>query len=58
MDDDARLDLVRDWLVRASRYPGGSFESMPSSTDFNEALQHAQDIYDFVLKNLPAGGHP
>lgn len=34
--------------VSACRYPGGSDESMPTQKKFDEALQHAQTIYDFV----------
>jgi hypothetical protein len=40
--------------VSAFRYPGGSDEPMPTSDQFNEALQLAQAIYDFVLDLLPA----
>jgi HEPN domain-containing protein len=34
--------------VSAFRYPGGSDEPMPSTEEFNEALQLAQSIYDFI----------
>ncbi len=44
--------------VSAFRYPGGSYESMPSREEFDEALQHAQAIYDFVLNLLPAEARP
>ncbi|MES1181061.1 MAG: HEPN domain-containing protein [Verrucomicrobiota bacterium] len=40
--------------VSAFRYPGGSDEPMPTREEFDEALQHAQTIYDFVTKQLPA----
>jgi HEPN domain-containing protein len=40
--------------VSAFRYPGGSDEPMPTRGEFDEALQHAQAIYDFVMKQLPA----
>lgn len=42
----------------AFRYPGGSFEPMPSRSEFDEALEHAQAIYDFVLHRLPAEARP
>ena len=42
----------------AFRYPGGSEEPMPTREQFDEALQHAQAIYDFVLKLLPPEAHP
>jgi len=44
--------------VSAFRYPGGADESMPSREEFDEALQHAQAIYDFVLDLLPADARP
>ena len=42
----------------AFRYPGGSFERMPTREEFDEALQHAQAIYDFALSLLPAAARP
>ena len=42
----------------AFRYPGGFEEQMPSREEFNEALQHAQAIYDFVLNLLPKEARP
>ena len=44
--------------VSAFRYPGGADEPMPSREEFDEALQHAQAIYDFVLNLLPAEARP
>jgi len=44
--------------VSAFRYPGGSYEPMPEREEFDEALQHAQDIYDFVLSLLPVEARP
>ncbi|MGD0410699.1 MAG: HEPN domain-containing protein [Verrucomicrobiota bacterium] len=44
--------------VSAFRYPGGSYEPMPSREEFDEALQHAQTIYDFVLSLLPPEARP
>jgi hypothetical protein len=36
----------------------GSYKPMPSREEFDEALQHAQAIYDFVLNLLPAEARP
>lgn len=44
--------------VSAFRYPGGADEPMPSREEFDEALQHAQAIYNFVLNLLPAEARP
>ena len=41
----------------AFRYPGGFEEPMPSREEFDEALKHAQTIYDFVLNLLPKEAH-
>ncbi len=42
----------------AFRYPGGAFEPMPSREEFDEALSHAQVIYDFVVARLPQEAQP
>ena len=44
--------------VSAFRYPGGADDPMPTREEFDEALQHAQTIYDFVLTLLPADARP
>ena len=44
--------------VSAFRYPGGFDEPMPTREEFDEALQYAQAIYDFVLSLLPAEACP
>jgi HEPN domain-containing protein len=44
--------------VSAFRYPGGSCEPMPSREEFDEALRHAQAIFDFVCRRLPVGAKP
>ena len=44
--------------VSAFRYPGGLDEPMPSREEFDEALQHAQTIYDFVLGLVPPEAKP
>jgi hypothetical protein len=44
--------------VSAFRYPGGAGEPMPAREEFDQALQHAQSIYDFVLNLLPAVVRP
>ena len=36
------------------RYPDDLAETYPTREEFDEALQHAQAIYDFVLNLLPA----
>ena len=40
------------------RYPGDLAETYPTREEFDEALQHAQAIYDFVLTLLPAETRP
>ncbi len=42
----------------AFRYPGGSYEPMPTREDFDEALEHADVIHDFVVTALPADAQP
>jgi len=37
----------------AFRYPGLAVEPMPSQDEFQDALGHAQGMYDFVLGLLP-----
>jgi len=44
--------------VSAFRYPGLTDQSMPTREEFEEALRHAQAIFDFVLKLLPTETHP
>lgn len=44
--------------VSAFRYPGGSHQPMPSHGEFDEALQHAQAIFDFVLQRIPEAAPP
>lgn len=44
--------------VSAYRYPGGADEPMPSREEFDEALQHARAIYDFVSNLLPPDARP
>ena len=40
------------------RYPDDLAETFPTREEFDEALRHAQTIYDFVLSLLPAEAHP
>ncbi|MEO7298969.1 MAG: HEPN domain-containing protein [Verrucomicrobiota bacterium] len=40
------------------RYPDESAFLEPSREEFDEALQHAQSVYDFVLKLLPDAARP
>jgi hypothetical protein len=44
--------------VSAFRYPGGFDEAMPTREEFDEALQYAQAIYDFVIDQFPAEARP
>ena len=59
--DFSQLDTAATVLTpyaSAFRYPGGSYEPMPTREEFDEALQHAQTIYDFVLTLLPTEARP
>jgi HEPN domain-containing protein len=40
------------------RYPDDLAETYPTPEEFDEALKHAQTIYDFVLKLLPPAARP
>ena len=40
------------------RYPGDLAETYPTREEFDEALQYAQAIYDFVLNQLPTEARP
>ena len=40
------------------RYPDDLAETYPTREEFDEALQHAQAIFDFVLNLLPADARP
>ncbi len=42
----------------AFRSPGGSYEPMPTREEFDEALDHADAIHDFVVTALPADAPP
>jgi HEPN domain-containing protein len=42
----------------AYRYPGEQGSLEPSREEFNEALQNAKAIYDFVLSLLPVEARP
>jgi HEPN domain-containing protein len=44
--------------VSAFRYPSAADEIMPSRKEFDKALQHAQTIYDFILKLVPQEARP
>ena len=54
---EKRAEILTPY-VSAFRYPGGADEPMPTRGEFDEALQHAQVIYDFVLNLLPAAARP
>ena len=40
------------------RYPNATFAVEPLPVEYNEALQHAKTIYDFVLTLLPPAVRP
>jgi len=40
------------------RYPNATFAVEPLPVESDEALQHAQTVYDFVVARLPAETHP
>ena len=40
------------------RYPNATFAVEPLPVEYNEALQHAKAIYDFVLALLPPAARP
>ena len=40
------------------RYPDDLADTYPTREEFDEALQHAQSIYDFVLTLFPADARP
>jgi HEPN domain-containing protein len=54
----AKAASVLTPYASAFRYPGGSDEPMPTREEFDEALQHAQVIHDFVLNLLPTEARP
>jgi HEPN domain-containing protein len=49
----AKAASVLTPYVSAFRCPGGFEEAMPTRAEFDEALQYAQAIYDFVLNLIP-----
>ena len=44
--------------VSAFRYPGGAEEPLPTPEEFDAALQHTQDIFNFVVNLLPPEARP
>ncbi len=40
------------------RYPNATFAIEPTPNEYAEALQHAESIYDYVLKSLPPDARP
>jgi HEPN domain-containing protein len=50
----AKAASVLTPYVSAFRYPGGFEEPMPTRAEFDEALQYAQAIYDFVSSLIPS----
>jgi len=45
-------------LATAYRYPDETGFLRPTADEFDEALEHAQAIYDFVLQQLPPEARP
>lgn len=57
----APLETPADVLnpyATAFRYPDMLGVQFPSVAEVNTAIEHAQAIYDFVLKQVPAEAHP
>lgn len=54
MDED-QSQLLRSWLTKAAN---DLAETYPTREEFDEAIAHAQTIYDFVLSLLPPTAHP
>ena len=61
---EPRFNEVMDMAVSLTpyawefRYPDDLAETYPTREEFDEALQHAQAIYDFVLSLLPPDARP
>ena len=61
---EPRFNEVMDMAVSLTpyawefRYPDDLAETYPTREEFDEALQHAQAIYDFVLNLLPSDARP
>ena len=61
---EPRFNEVMDMAVALTpyawefRYPDDLAETYPTREEFDEALQHAQAIYDFVLNLLPVEARP
>ncbi len=61
---EPRFNEVMDMAVALTpyawefRYPDDLAETYPTREEFDEALQHAQAIYDFVLNLLPEDARP
>ena len=53
--DSARVLTPLAWQFR---YPSEAPDDEPTREQLDEALQHAQAIYDFVLRVLPPQTHP
>ena len=61
---EPRFNEVMDMAVSLTpyawefRYPDDLAETYPTREEFDEAIQHAQTIYDFVLNLLPTESRP
>src|ERR1700678_465910 len=50
-------DVLTPYATRF-RYPNATFAVEPEPAEYNQAMSHAQAIYDFVLKLLPSAARP
>ena len=54
---ETQADVLNPYST-AFRYPDMLGVQFPSVAEVNTAIEHAQAIYDFVLKQLPSEAHP
>lgn len=50
-------DVLTPYATRF-RYPNSTFAVEPKPVEYQEALQHAQTVFDFVVNALPAEARP
>ena len=50
-------DVLTPYATRF-RYPNATFAVEPEPTEYEEAVQYAQAVYDFVLNLLPENARP
>lgn len=54
---ETQADVLNPYAT-AFRYPNTLDVQFPSVAEVNTAIEHAQAIYDFVLRHLPDETHP